>query len=468
LLVIVLARRRVSAALGVALGVAVVSVQLVPFLMWVLEGDRGTSAGWLLRGAVAPADWSGLVVPGLPANPARMVYAESLFLGAPILLCGLLGVWRRRWVLLIVGVLAILATLPEIGGGGLFVTLTGGLVRYPSRFALVGLAMLVPLIGKGADEWLAGRGRWPAVVLAVLTLAFCGLTAHPWRWWIAGLPALFMLVAAAAPARRPLRASVLIAGGVSVVIAGLPLLGLRPVTEFRIGEPAWPEAANGERLYVPTPAKDVMAWLALDHQNRRIWPVGYLNLDDGLLLARTDSPIAHRRLASHIGTSDEGPTRRWWLDTLAAAWIVLPSGEGLPDDMEEVADRRGMRLLRNHGALPVVSLVNRAPEPDRSLNQVGEVMALEVGGNACSVRFEASETAWVWISLTPVTGWRWWLDGRLIELRQGPGIVQFLEVPEGEHLLRGLYRPPGHLVTTIISGCALVVVLAGLARRREP
>ena len=468
-LVIVLARRRVSAALGVALGVVVVAVQLVPFVVWVLEGDRGTSAAWLLRGAVTPADWSGVVVPGLPSNPARMVYAESLFLGAPILLCALLGAWRRRWVLLTVAVLAILATLPEIGGGGLFIALTGGLVRYPSRFALVGLAMLVPLVGKGADDWLAGRGRWQAAVVAVLTLASCGLTAHPWRWWIAGIPALLMLAAAALPARRPLRASVLIAGGVSVVIAGLPLLGLRPVTELRAGEPAWPEAADGERLYVPTPAEDVMAWLALDHRNRQLWPVGYLNLDQGLLLARTDSPIANRRLASHIGTTDEGPTRRWWLDTLAARWIVLPSGDGLPDGMNEVAEKSGMRLLKNRRALPVVSLVDRTPVADQRPHPTGRVVDLELEDNACKATLVAPEEAWAWISLTPVSGWRWWLDDRPVELHQGPGIVQFLEVPEGEHRLAGRYRPPGHMLTTLFSGCALVVVLAGLAgRRREP
>jgi hypothetical protein len=465
-LVVVMSRRRARAALGLALGVAVVAVQLVPFLVWALEGDRGTSAAWLLRGAVAPADWSGIVVPGLPSDPTRMVYAESFFLGAPLLLCALLGAWRRRWVMLIVAALAMLATLPEIGFGGLFVTLTGGLVRYPSRFALVGLAILVPLIGQGADRWLAGRGRWLAVALAVLTLALCALTGHPWRWWVAGIPAFSMLVAAAMPARRTLRAAVLFAGGCSIVVTGLPLLGLRPVADVGVGDAAWPEAANGERLYVPTPAEDVMSWLAVDQQNRRIWPVGYLNLDDGLVLARTDSPIAHRRLAAHISTTDEGPAKRWWLDTLAAGWIVLPSGEGLPDGMEEVADMRGMRLLRNHRALPVVSLADRPPEPDQPQIPVGRVVGQKIRDNACSATLEASEDAYAWLSLTPVSGWRWRLNDLSVELQQGPGIVQYLDVPKGKHLLTGHYRPPGHLVTTFVSGCALLVILVGLARMR--
>jgi hypothetical protein len=162
-LVIAVARRRGRAVIGIGLGVAVVAVQLVPFLVWVAEGDRGPSAAWLLRGAVAPADWSGVLVPGLPTGPGRMIYAESLFLGAPVLVCALLGGWRRRWLLVVAATLALLATLPEIGAGRVFMILTGGLVRYPSRFALIGLTVLLPLAGKGVDDWLAGRGRWLAV-----------------------------------------------------------------------------------------------------------------------------------------------------------------------------------------------------------------------------------------------------------------------------------------------------------------
>ena len=39
------------------------------------------------------------LVPGLPAIPNRMIYAESLFLGAPLLLCAVLGTRGRRWLL---------------------------------------------------------------------------------------------------------------------------------------------------------------------------------------------------------------------------------------------------------------------------------------------------------------------------------------------------------------------------------
>ena len=191
-LVIAVARRRAQALMGISLGVAVIAVQLVPFLAWVAEGDRGPAASWLLRGALTPVDWSGVLVPGLFSTAGRMVYAESLFLGAPVLVCALLGGWRWRWLLGVAAVFALLATLPEIGGGRIFVILTGGLVRYPSRFALIGLALLLPLAGRGADDWLAGHGRRLAAVACGLTLVICVLTGPSLRWWVS--PGWWLLV----------------------------------------------------------------------------------------------------------------------------------------------------------------------------------------------------------------------------------------------------------------------------------
>ena len=466
-LVIAVARRRARALVGISLGVAVIAVQLVPFLAWVAEGDRGPAASWLLRGAVTPVDWSGVLVPGLLSTAGRMVYAESLFLGAPMLVCALLGGWRKRWLLAVVVAFALLATLPEIGAGRLFVILTGGLVRYPSRFALIGLALLLPLAGRGADDWLAGRGRWLATAASALALVTCVVSGHTLRWWVAGAPALLMLVAALAPAWRPLRGAALVAGIAGMVVAGLPLIGLRPVTEVLAPQATWPEAAGGGRVYVPTPAEDVMPWLASSLGARRLWPVGYLNLEEGLTMTRTDAPVANRRLASHIAITDEGPARRWWLDALAAEWILLPEGEGLPEGMEQVASRGGMRLLRNHGAMPVMWLANRPPDPDRPGSRVGVVTEKTLAGNACSMTATTPTEGWLSISLAPVNGWRWRLDGRPVLLDQGPGIIQYIRVPAGIHQLEGRYRPPMHLLTTIVSGCAALVILAGLARRRR-
>ena len=466
-LVIAVARRRAQALIGMSLGVAVIAVQLVPFLAWVAEGDRGPAASWILRGAVTPVDWSGVLVPGLLSTASRMVYAESLFLGAPVLVCALLGGWRHRWLLAVVAAFALLATLPEIGAGRLFVILTGGLVRYPSRFALIGLVLLLPLTGKGADEWRGGGGRRLAIVVSVLTLLACVVSGHPMRWWAAGAPAVLMLVAALAPARRPLRTAALVAGVAGMVVAGLPLIGLRPVAEIRAAQPTWPEAVGGGRVYVPTPAEDVMPWLASGLGARRLWPVGYLNLEEGLTLARTDAPVANDRLASHITITDEGPANRWWLDALAAEWIILPEGNGLPKGMEQVANRGGMRLLRNLDAMPVMWLADRPPDPDRPGSRIGEVTEQVLSGNVCAMEASTPTEGWLSVSLAPVNGWRWHLDGGPVELEQGPGIIQYVRVPAGDHRLEGRYRPPMYMVTTVFSGCAVLVVLAGLAVRRQ-
>jgi len=459
-LVIGVARARGPVIVGLTLGVAIVAVQFIPFLVWVAEGDRGpAAAAWALRGALAPADWSGLLAPRAASAGGRMVYAESLFLGAPVLVCALLGGWRRKWVLAVVAVLGILATLPEIGGGGLFLALTGGLVRYPSRFALIGLVVLLPFVGKGADDWLEGRGQWLAVAVSGVTLGVCAMGSHPWRWWVAGIPAALMLVAAFTPSKKGLRGAVLVAGVVGMITAGLPLLDLRPVRDVRASAPAWPEATDGARVYTPAPAADVMRWLATGLGPRRLWPVGYLNLEDGLTLARTDAPVANGRLAEHLAITDEGPSRRWWLDVLGARWVIIPAAEGLPEAMEEVRQKGGMRLLRNLDALQLVSLAEYPPDPQEPWRQGGDVTALQLDANRCIATTVAEQGGWLWISLAPVEGWRWRLDGREVDLEQGPGIVQYVEVPAGQHRLEGRYRPPGLLPSVLVSAAAVLMVM---------
>jgi len=473
-LVIAAAPRRGRAMVGIAMGVAVVAVQMIPFAVWVVEGDRGpTASAWLLRGSLAPADWAGVLAPRGPDGSGRMVYAESLFLGPFVLLCALLGVWRRKWLLAAVALLGLLATLPEIGGGNIFVAVTGGMVRYPSRFAMVGLAVLLPVVGRGAEDWIAGRGRTLALVISALTLAVCAVGSHPWRWWVAGAPAVLMFLAALDPRRRWLRWVVLWAGSLALIGAGLPLVDLRPVAELRAAEATWPEAGDGERVFTPTPAGDVMGWLASGLEPRRLWPVGYLNLEEGLVVARTDAPVANGRLAGHLAITEQGPVRRWWLDVLSARWVILPDGDGLPEKMEEVRSKAGMRLLRNLDALPVVCLVEDRPDPEMAPRVIDDDLTWSLQANRCEVSLDAARHGWLWLSIAPVEGWRWTLDGQKVELAQGPGIVQYLEIPNGRHRLEGRYRPPALLPSALVSVIAAGFVIglfavATLRPKRAP
>jgi len=392
-----------------------------------------------------------------------MVYAESLFLGAPVLLCALLGAWRQRWILVVVAVLGILATLPEIGGGGLFLGLTGGFVRYPSRFALLGIAVLLPFIGRGAEDWLEGRGRWLATIIATAAMVACIVGANPWRWWVAGGPAVLMLLASLLPVGRWFRSAVLVAGFAGMVVAGVPLIDLQPTEIANPVAPTWPEARGGGRIYTPAPAQDIMPWLSSGLGPRRLWPIGYLNLDEGLILARTYSPVSNGPLASHLATTDEGPEQRWWLDVLAARWMILPKGDDLPHRMVEVQQRGGMRLLRNLAAVPVASLAANPPRVDTPWRGVGAVTAVGVGPNRLIFATSASSPGWAWISLAPVRGWRWHLDGNEVSLDQGPGIVQSLQIAEGSHRLEGLYRPPALVPAATVSIFAVAVLLGALA-----
>jgi hypothetical protein len=464
LVVLGVARRRGEAVAGIALGLAVVAVQLIPFIYWIVEGDRGAAAAsWALRGALAPADWVGVVAPGLGGGAERMVYAESLFLGAPVLLCALLGVWRHRWILAVVAFLGLLATLPEIGGGGLFLGLTGGFVRYPSRFALLGIALLLPFIGPGAEDWLEGRGRWLAMIVATITVVVCIVGSHPWRWWVAGGPAVLLLLASLLPVVRWFRGVVLVAGFAGMVVAGVPLIDLQPIEKTKPVAPTWPEARDGGRIYAPAPAQDIMPWLSSGIGPRRLWPIGYLNLSDDLILVRTYSPVSNGALASHLAITDEGPAQRWWLDALAARWMILPVGDDLPHRMEEVRQQGGMRLLRNLDAVPVASLAADPPQANAPWRGVGAVTSVEVGPNRLTFATSASSSGWAWISLAPVRGWRWHLDGNEVGLDPGPGIMQSLRITEGRHRLEGWYRPPALVPAAVVSIITVALLLISLA-----
>ncbi|MCK5377459.1 MAG: hypothetical protein KAJ97_10270 [Acidobacteria bacterium] len=63
----------------------------------------------------------------------------------------------------------------------------------------------------------------------------------------------------------------------------------------------------------------------------------------------------------------------------------------------------------------------------------------------------AQQAGWLCVSLAPLWGWRWRLDLREVDLEQGPGIVQNLEVPPSRRRLEGRYRPPGSLPAAPVS-----------------
>ena len=428
---------------GLALGIGLVAIQLVPFMLWVAEGDRGPATATAVRGALPAGGWLGVLAPSAGATAGTgLVFAESLFLGAPLLLCILLGVGRRWWgLLLVAAAMAGLATLPTVGGGRVYELLTLGLVRYPGRFALLAVAVLLPLAGPGWVRFAAGEGRRLAVALAAGTIVLCVLRPSDLTWLAAGVPALVLLGATASPARRWLPGAAVAAGVAGTVLAGWPLLEVKPSSTLARRGTAWPEAAAGGRLYTRPETPQVSRWLASSAAARRLWPVGYVNLGSGVELARSHAPILHHRLVAHLSEVDRGPAARWWLDVMAARWMLLTGSAELPG-LEPVQSRGGLVLHRNRRANPVVTLGSEEPRPGRGWRAAGGIVTLRGHASQLVAVTRCDRPSVLWLGVPPVRGWSWRLDGAPVVPVPGPGILQWLPMEAGAHRVEGRYRAP--------------------------
>jgi hypothetical protein len=446
----VLARPGLRVVAGLGLGAGLVAVQMAPFLAWVAEGDRGPAADAAVRGALHPFGWAGALHPELATGAGGdMVFAESLFVGAPLLLLVVLGLGRRWWILAVAGAMGILATLPAIDGGHVYHLLTLGLVRYPARFALLAVAVVLPVVGPGWMRFASGEGRRLGVVLALAALALCALRPTPMGWLAAGVPALVLLAASLGEHRGWLSGAAVAAGVGGAVLAGWPMLELRPSEAVTRRATAWPEATGG-RLYTRPESENVSRWLAAGGAAARLWPVGYVNLGTGVELVRSHAPVLNHRLVEHLAEIDRGPSARWWLDAASARWLLLsdaPEIEGLEVEVR----RRGLILVRNRRSLATVATSLGPPDPRRPRRALSGMVSLRRSPSAVHAVTRTHREGHLWVSLAPVAGWRWWLDGKEVRLAQGPGILQWTPLPAGVHRLDGRYRPPLLLPASVVS-----------------
>ncbi len=449
------APRRAPVLAGLGLGLGVAAVQLVPFAAWVAEGDRGGgAAAEMVAGALAPAGLARLLVPGVPAAGTGSPWIASLFLGAPLLGAALLGLRRRAGVAVLAGGLALLAVLPALGGEGLYLALTGGLVRYPSRFAVLAVCCLLPFTGPGAERWLAGEGGRVGLLLGGVSLALLPRVEGPVELALVVLPAGLLVVAAVLPGRRVLRGAALAAGIGAAVAAGWPLLGLAPPREAPW---PWPAMEGAGRVYTQPTGPRLRAWLGEDPSRWALWPAGYANLRAGVALARTGAPLAMRGLAEHLAAADQGPPGRWWLDTLAARRVLVLGPPAPGSGLVPLESRRGVWLLDNPGVLPVAVLWGERPRPGAGLAP-GVVSASRPAPELIRVATAAPRVAFLSVALPPIRGWEWTVDGRETRPERGPGILQVFRLPPGSHEVVGRYRPPGYPAAAFLSGLALLVL----------
>ncbi len=453
-------RRRT--VIGVALGVGVVAVQLVPFAFWAAGGDRGVGndVAEVVAGAVGVRELPALLVPAVPLPERADRFVGALALPAWGLVLALWALLERRspgrrlalcgWGLVGASVLAGVF-------GTAWTAVTLGLVRYPGRLLFLAAAALVPAAAAVASKgrgpaWIGGLGG--GAVLAV------GLAAGA-----AWLPALAQGAAAGV---------VLVggaAGGVAALAAAaalavdhVPALALERRATNPVPACLIAQRAPG-RVFVVQPSAEQVAAVARGGEQRAFdlgW--GYAALLDGRATARTFAPLRSRPLAAHLAEADRGPVGRWWLDALAASRVVAQHPvPGFP----EVCRDGEVHVLANPAAWPEASVVAALPRPGERPRKRGEVVAGGGGGDERLWRVEVAAGGGVlqWLA-TPDPGWSFAVDGKPATPLRGEGIVQGVPVPAGEHRVAARYRPPGLAAGAVVSlACALI--LLGVAWRRS-
>lgn len=453
---------RRGALLGLALGAALCAAQMVPFVQWVLAGDRGPAAAdWVLPGALPPRDLLGLVAPLPSSGTDGMVYVEALYVGAPVLCCALLGLRRRRVAAAVVAGLVVVAMLPALGLDAVYLFLTRGLVRFPSRLMVLAAAILLPGIGVGLRPWLAGRGRFLALGLGGAGLVASALVHDPAGRGLGALAGGITMLTALPSAGRRLRWLALAVGllPAAVLVPGLLELRLPPTGD--LATTPWPEARDGGRLYSPPPTRSDLQEVSERPLQRRHRPMGYLNLVQGIVSVRSPAPVVDRRLVDHLDHADAGPSGRWWLDTLAIRWAVLQVEGPPPSTMETVRSEGGFTLFRNLSASGLIRLAETIPDPRTASRSPGGLATLRSSATRLEARTSCSRGVWLWLSVPAGPGWRWRIDGRDVLLDRGPGALQAVHLEPGQHHLSGTYRPPLRMAATAASLVGLIAA-AGL------
>lgn len=456
---VLVGKQRWRTIAGLVLGVGLIALQLIPFLGWVAAGDRGLSTVTsATRGALAPSQLWGLLVPGATrVLSASSGFTETLFIGAPLLTLAALGFRGRLWLAAVVSGLGFVALLPALGGEQLYIWLTLGLVRYSSRFALIAVLCVVPLVGLGLERWSSGEGKFVGLILGGVALTGCVIFHSPWHWAAAGLPSIVLIGACLAPRLVWLRWTTVGSGIAGAMIASWPFLDLQPA-RYALPEPlAWHENQGTERLYVPAPSKETVGWLMANWDSRRIWPIGYLNLYADQPQSATYAPVADRRLAAHLQEADRGPESRWWLDTLGGRWVVTPARPRL-EGIRPVRERANVWLSENLHALPRATVANAPPQANQPWSGVGASVSWVQRPAGIVVNLLSGKGGYLWLSIPPSPGWRWSLDGEPVQLEAGPGVLQFIRIGAGARRFVGTYRPFGIEWAMPLSATALAIL----------
>lgn len=452
--------RRTLGALALAGGL--VAAQALPFVAWAREGDRGLGIApeAAARGAVTVRELVGLAVPNLPLPPRGDRFVAHLTMPFWALLMGGLalagrGPGRRLaavgWTAV---ALSVLPGLPGVRVG--WAWLTRGLVWYPGRMLFVAVVALLP--AAAAQVGGAGR-RWRLAAGAAVLALVGGLVAGGTALELAvqtgcavatlggPVPVLAALLASASQAPGYLMA--------------LDLTDLKPpALDPCLRQPAAPA---GRWLSLPL-TREQLVWVQEEPLLRgRALGWGYWGLWDDRPMARSYAPVQSRRLAAHLAEADRGAAFRWWLDSLAAPWLV---GHRAVPLLPRRCRTPAGTVLHNPAAWPEAWVVEGMPGPDQRPIVCGRAEQQATSGHVGRWRCRVDRPrAMLLLSRTPDPGWRYRVDGTRVPITPGPGILQGVAVPQGEHLVEAVYSPPGLLVGLGVSLLSWLALAGGIWRR---
>ena len=516
-LTILLPRDWLGAALAGAGAAGVSAVQLLPFLEWIAGSERasGLDPSDAFRHAVDPGDWLALAIPmagsGPGLEPLRIgqSFIPSLYIGVPIVILALsAGVGSLRterparqrvlaFLLLSFAAVVLLTAAPMLPGGSeLLMALGANAIRYPARLIPLGALVVAGLAAIGLERVrLEPLGARVGITLSVALLGGLHfLTVEPmteqttllrfvlFLGWIAA----FGLVFVAFP-RWLTQVGGQFVLGIALVaellLSAQPFLESRPLVT-RI-EP-WESA-----LEQPWSVVRVREEGSAVGQEPRAWLAGYLNLYGRQLDVSTASPVVDRSaLAMQEAVVAGG--RPDLIDAAGARW-VLSSRPFLGDGyLPTAAQRDGVRLFENLGALPAVQLwdggrvagsrrealdIVLSPGFDaareivlsgsgaRESGRTGETRRivdvsarLALGPSSARIRYEASSAGVLVLNQRWARGWSVRVNGSPAEPIVANGLFRAVEIPKGRGVVVWTYRPATLWTGALLSAIFVIAI----------
>lgn len=123
-----------------------------------------------------------------------------------------------------------------------------------------------------------------------------------------------------------------------------------------------------------------------------------------------------------------------------------------------------LERLLNPAVDPSVELLVESLRVPAVEGEGGEILSIsDVSANEVVVDIEAKGTGWLFLGDAHYPGWKAELDGRSVDIHRAQYLFRAVQVPDGRHTIRFVYRPLSFVVGSILGVVGLVGFLIALA-----